>query len=99
MSGPWQSHAEFLVDQAMESALSATPAQLRKMRSPSVTQELFPERAGYAGQTWDLYAVLNIDRMVPTYRSWTSGMPVMRSTISDHSYSGSARNSFTEGVF
>ena len=99
MSGPWQSRAEFLVDQALESALAATDDELRMMRSPSVPQELFPPRVGYQSQPWTVYSVLNIDRIVPTHRSWMSGMPVMRSTMSDQSWGGSARNAFTEGVF
>lgn len=99
MSGPWQSRAEFLVDQALESALAYSDAELRVMHSPSVPVDLFPARNGFQSQPWDLYGVLNIDRMVPTNRSWMSGMPVMRSTMSDQSWSGTARNSFTEGVF
>lgn len=99
MSGPWQSRAEFLVDQALESALSYSDNELRNMHSPSVPVNLFPPRQGFQSQPWDLYGVLNIDRMVPTKRSWMSGMPVMRSTMSDQSFSGSARNAFTEGIF
>lgn len=99
-SKPWQSRAEYLIDMAMDNALAATTDQLRVMRPVVAPMNPFPERTGFSVQTWTIQEVLNIDRRVPSYRSWTSGMPVMPSVLSDYSeqnWTGSSRNSMTEG--
>lgn len=69
------------------------------MRPLAAPIELFPERRGFAKAIWDIDSVLNIDRYNPTRRSWMSGMPVTASVMSDHSWSGSARNAMSEGVW
>lgn len=93
------SREEFLVDQALTNALASTPDELRAMRPAAAPQNPFPERRGYGRTEWTVREVLNIDRYTPTYRSWMSGMPVMRSVMSDQSWSGTARNSMSEGVW
>lgn len=99
MARPWQSRSEYLVDLALQSALAATPDELREMRPIAMPLNPFPERRGYAKQIWDIDTVLNIDRYNPTRRSWMSGMPVMRSVMSDQSWSGTARNAMSEGMW
>jgi hypothetical protein len=99
MAKPWQTRSEMLVDLALESALAATPEQLREMRPIAAPQNPFPERRGYAKEVWDIYEVMNIDRHTPSYRSWVSGMPVMPSVMSDQSWSGTARNAMSEGTW
>jgi hypothetical protein len=96
---PWQSRSEYLVDLALESALAATPDELRMMRPVAAPQNPFPERRGFAKTEWNVMEVMNIDRYNPTYRSWMSGMPVMRSVMSDQSWSGTARNAMSEGMW
>jgi hypothetical protein len=96
---PWQSHAEDLVDQALSNALEAPEAQIRRLRPLTGPQDPFPDRLGFRQESWTIEEVLNIDRRTPTHRSWMSGMPVEPSVMSDQSWSGSARNAFTEGVF
>ena len=98
-AGPWATRSEYLVDEALKSALSRTPEQLRMMRPAAAPQQLFPERQGYTRQPWDINQVLNIDRYTPTYRSWMSGMPVMPSVMSDYTWSGSSRNSMSQGQY
>lgn len=93
------SREEFLVDQALSNALASTPEELRAMRPAAAPQNPFPERRGFVKTEWDVETVLNIDRYTPTYRSWLSGMPVQRSIMSDHSWSGTARNSMSEGIW
>ena len=99
MARPWQSRSEYLVDAALESALAATPEELREMRPVASVQNAFPERRGFAKSEWDIYEVMNIDRYTPSYRSWVSGMPVMPSVMSDQSWSGTARNAMSEGTW
>jgi len=99
MSKPWQSRSEYLVDLALESALAATPEELREMRPVAAPQNPFPERRGYAKSEWNINEVMNIDRYNPTYRTWMSGMPVMPSVMSDQSWSGTARNAMSEGTW
>lgn len=99
MAKPWQSRSEYLVDLALQNALAATPDQLREMRPIAMPLELFPERRGYGKEVWDIETVINIDRFNPTRRSWMSGMPVMPSVMSDQSWSGTARNAMSEGMW
>lgn len=94
---PWQSREEFLVDVALEAARSTDDA-IRTVRPP-VNAELFPERRGFAQESHTIESVLNIDRWTPTNRSWLSGIVVRPSIISDHSWSGTARNSMSEGLY
>lgn len=91
MARPWQSRQEFLTDQALQSAIS-DPETIRKTR-PVVPQQLFPEREGFSKQEGTIQTILNIDRYMPTKRSWLSGMPVMRTSIEDGSFEGSGRYS------
>jgi hypothetical protein len=99
MPRPWQTRSEYLVDLALESALAASPEELRVMRPVAAPQNPFPERRGFAKSEWNINEVMNIDRYNPTYRSWMSGMPVMPSGMSDQSWSGTARNSMSEGTW
>jgi hypothetical protein len=99
MPRPWQTRSEYLVDLALESALAASPEELRVMRPVAAPQNPFPERRGFAKSEWNINEVMNIDRYNPTYRSWMSGMPVMPSVMSDQSWSGTARNSMSEGTW
>jgi hypothetical protein len=88
-----------LTDIALQSALAATPDELRNMRPVSAPQQLHPKRTGMRQEAWTVEEVLNVDRYTPTYRSWLSGMPVRPSVMSDQSWSGTARNSMSEGVW
>jgi hypothetical protein len=97
-AGPWATRQEYLVDQALESALALTDDQLRVMRPVASPQQLFPMRTGFQASQWTIEEVLNIDRRTPTYRSWVSGAPVMTRILSDYSFSGSARNAMMEGA-
>lgn len=98
-AGPWPTRSEYLIDEALNDALEATPDELRKMRPIASPQQLFPKRTGFQQNQWTIEEVLNIDRLTPTYRSWVSGMPVMPSVMSDQSWSGTARNALSEGTF
>lgn len=98
-AGPWASRSEYLVDQALSNALSATPAQLRKMRPVAAPQQLNPKRDGFAQSQPTINDVLNVDRRTPTYRSWVSGVITQPSVISDYTWEGSSRNAMSEGVF
>jgi hypothetical protein len=91
MAGPWSTRQEMLTDMALESAIS-DPETIRQTR-PVVPQVLFPEREGFAKQEHNIYSVMNMSRNGVTYRSWVSGMPVMRSSFEDGSFSGSGRYS------
>ena len=96
---PWQTRSEMLVDEALGRALAGTPEEIRAMRPIAMPVEPFPERRGYAKHEWDIATVMNIDRYMPTRRSWMSGMPVMPSVLSDQSWSGTARNAMSEGLW
>ena len=91
MARPWQTRQEFLTDQALQSAIS-DPETIRKLR-PVVPQQLFPQRYGFGRQEHNIQSVLTIDRYLPTYRSWLSGMPVMRQDFEDGNFSGASRYS------
>jgi hypothetical protein len=93
MAKPWQSRQEFLVDQALQAAIS-DPDTIRETR-PVVPQQLFPERFGFARQEHNLMSVMNVDRYIPTYRSWMSGMPVMESSFQDGGFDGTGRYSMS----
>ncbi len=98
-SNPWASRSEMLVDQALQNALAGNTDQIRAMRPVAAPQKLFPDRVGFRKAVPTVQQVLNIDRMTPSYRSWVSGMPTQTSVISDQSWSGTARNALSEGVF
>jgi hypothetical protein len=98
-AGPWGTRSEYLVDQALDNALEATPDELRAMRPVAAPQQAFPRRTGFQANQWTIEQVLNIDRLTPTYRSWTSGMPAQTSIMSDQAWGGSARNALSEGTF
>ena len=91
MARPWQTRQEMMVDQALQAAIS-DPETIRQTR-PAVPQQLFPERMGFGRQEHTLMSVMNIDRYVPSRRSWVSGMPVMSSSFNDGSFSSSGRYS------
>ena len=96
---PWQSREEMLTDIALSDALEGTYSQIKNMRPVAGPQQTFPERTGFRQQTWTVGEVLNIGRRTPTYRSWLSGMPVRPSVLSDQSWSGTARNALSEGIW
>jgi hypothetical protein len=98
-AGPWATRSEYLVDQALQNALSATPDQLRQMRPAAAPQQLFPKRNGFQKQEANIQSVLNVDRYTPTYRSWISGIPTQPSVISDYTWEGSSRNSMSGGTW
>ena len=87
---PWQSHQDFLVNRALEAAIS-DPETIRNIR-PMHPQQAFPSRTGFAKQALDIHTVMNINRYVASNRSWLSGMPVMKSSLMGDEYSGSSRN-------
>lgn len=99
MPGPWQSREEFLVDEALANALAGTRDQIQTMRPVASPQQLFPDRLGFSQQQWTITEVMNVDRYTPSYRSWLSGMPVRPSVMSDQSWSGTARNALSEGMW
>ena len=88
---PWQTRQEFLVDIALESAIS-DPETIRNTR-PVVPQVLFPEVRGFTKMEHGIMSVLNTSREVPVYRSWVSGAPVMlhNGSLVDDTFSGSDR--------
>jgi hypothetical protein len=98
-AGPWASRSEQLVDQALNTALSMTPDQLRKMRPIAAPQKLNPQRTGFQQRQSTINDVLNVDRRTPTYRSWVSGVITQPSVISDYTWEGSSRNAMSEGIF
>lgn len=91
MARPWQTRQEMLTDQALESAIS-DPETIRSIR-PAVPQVLFPETRGIAKQEPTVFDALNISRYSPNYRSWISGINVMRTSNEDTSFTGSSRYS------
>ena len=88
---PWQTRQEFLVDLALDSAIS-DPETIRQTR-PIVPMEVFPERRGFTKNEHDIMGILNTSREVPVYRSWVSGAPVMlrNGSLVDDTFSGSDR--------
>jgi len=91
MARPWQTRQEFLVDQALQAAIS-DPETIRKTR-PVVPQQLFPQREGFSKQEPNVMAVLNMHRYTPNNRSWLSGFPVMKNDFEEGNFSGSSRYS------
>lgn len=91
MRSPWQTRQETLVDQALESAIS-DPETIRSIR-PAVPQTLFPQTRGIAKQEPTVFDALDISRYNPTYRSWISGINVMRTSNEDTDFTGSSRYS------
>lgn len=96
---PWQSREEMLTDIALQSALGGTYEQIKTMRPAAGPQKPFPARTGFRQQSWTVEEVLGIGRSTPSYRSWLSGMPVRPSVLSDQSWSGTARNALSEGIW
>lgn len=91
MARPWQSRQEMLTDQALQAAIS-DPETIRATR-PSVPQVLFPERFGIQRQELGVIDVLNLSRQGVSYRSWVSGMPVMKHELMGGEFEGSGRYS------
>ena len=91
MAGPWQTRQENLVDQALVSAIS-DPETIRAIR-PVVPQELLPNTRGIAKQEPTVFDALSANRYAPTYRSWISGISVMRNSVVDTDFTGSGRYS------
>jgi len=91
MAGPWSTRQEMLTDMALESAIS-DPETIRQTR-PVVPVMLFPERMGFSKQAHNIFSVMNMSRGGVSNRSWVSGMPVMRTSFEDGSFSGSGRYS------
>lgn len=88
---PWQTRQEFLVGQALESAIS-DPETIRKTR-PVVPQDVMPESRGFVKMEHGILSILNTSREVPAYRSWVSGAPVMlhNGSLVDDTFTGSDR--------
>ena len=93
MSKPWTTRQEMLTDLALESAIS-DPETIRQTR-PVVPVNPFPERMGFAKYSPDLFTIMNMSRSGVNYRSWISGMPVMRTSFEDDSFSGASRYSMS----
>lgn len=91
MAKPWQSHEEFLVDQALEAAIS-DPETIRNIR-PAHPQILFPETRGMIKMIAGINDILSIDRYAASNRSWLSGMPVRRTQLADGDWTGTGRYS------
>lgn len=91
MSRPWQSRQEYLVDQALESAIS-DPETIRQIR-PTVPQQLMPETRGFIKQEATLNSIFRMSRVGVTNRSWVSGMPVMQDSFNSGEFSGTGRYS------
>lgn len=91
MPGPWQTRQEFLVDQALQAAIS-DPETIRQTR-PAVPQYLFPPKEGFSKQEHTIFSVMNMNRYMPSARSWLSGMPVMQEAFENGEFSGSSRYS------
>jgi|SaaInlV_100m_DNA_3_1039692.scaffolds.fasta_scaffold07687_4 hypothetical protein len=92
---PWQTRQEYLVDIALDSAIS-DPETIRATR-PVVPQALNPERRGFAKSEQGIMDIINTSRETPSYRSWVSGSPVMlhNGSLVDDTFSGSGRYSMT----
>ena len=88
---PWQTRQEFLVGQALDSAIS-DPETIRKTR-PVVPQDVMPESRGFVKMEHGILSILNTSREVPAYRSWVSGAPVMlhNGSLVDDTFTGSDR--------
>lgn len=91
MPGPWQSYEEFLVDQALEAAIS-DPETIRAIR-PSHPQELFPKTRGIIKQTAGIQDILMADRYAASNRTRLSGMPVRREKLMEDDWTGTGRYS------
>ena len=92
MAKPWQTHEEYLTDQALEAALSLTPDEIRELR-PQHPLELFPQNRGFVKQTATVMDILTTNRYTATNRSWLSGMPVRRTQLADGDWTGTGRYS------
>ena len=88
---PWQTRQEFLVDIALESAIS-DPETIRQTR-PVVPMEVFPEVRGFTKMEHGIMSVLTPSREGPVYRAWVAGAPVMlhNGSLVDDTFSGSDR--------
>lgn len=91
MARPWQSRQEFLVDQALEAAIS-DPETIRQIR-PAVPQQLMPQSRGFIKQEPNLESIFSMSRYGVTNRSWVSGMPVMKDHFNSGEFSGAGRYS------
>lgn len=91
MANPWQSRQEMLTDQALQAAIS-DPDTIRSIR-PSVPQQLFPERFGYPRYVPGVMDILNMGREGVSFRSWVSGMPVMKHELLGGEFDGTQRYS------
>jgi len=91
MARPWQSRQEFLVDQALEAAIS-DPETIRQIR-PTVPQQLMPQTRGFIKQEANLESIFSMSRYGVTNRSWVSGMPVMQHHFNSGEFSGTGRYS------
>ena len=91
MARPWQSRQEYLVDQALEAAIS-DPETIRQIR-PTVPQQLMPETRGFIKREATLEDIFRMSRYGVSNRSWVSGMPVMKDYFNSGEFSGSGRYS------
>ena len=91
MGKPWQSHEEFLVDRALEAAIS-DPKTIREIR-PAHPQVLFPETRGMIKMVAGINDILSINRYAASNRSWLSGMPVRRTELDSGEWTGTGRYS------
>lgn len=90
MARPWQSHEEFLVDQALSTA-TADPEAIRALR-PQYPNQLFPNARGLMKNEAQLLDILDVNRYMATNRGLLSGFPV-RNTMVDDTWSGAGRYS------
>ena len=93
MARPWQTRQEYLVDIALQSAIS-DPETIRNTR-PVVPTQLFPDRFGFSREEPSIMSIMNIDRYMVSNRSWVSGMPVMESSFSEGGIDGTGRYSMS----
>lgn len=77
MAGPWQTRAEFLIDEALERA-QAAPDDIRLFR-PSAVRPVQPS----VRSEGTIQSILGVGRQMPSYRSWQSGIRVERNTVHD----------------
>lgn len=91
MGKPWQSYEEYLVDQALEAAIS-DPKTIRAIR-PAQPQELFPKTRGFSKQAASIQDILSVDRYAASNRTRLSGMPVRREKLTEDDWTGTGRYS------
>lgn len=90
MARPWQSHEEYLTDQALTNA-AADPDSIRAIR-PMYPYALMPNSRGMIKQEATVMDILDVNRYAATNRKLLSGFPVRRTMVDDQ-WSGAGRYS------